>query len=404
MSTTSGLPENLARFRKSRNLSQEELAEAANLGVDTIGRIERGERQATRPATLRKLAQALRLPIGLLMGVASAASRYDVKRLAALRQAITASEEIPGLSDFTDDAELVPLSTLVASTHNAWRSYVAGRNAELLHDLPCLLVDARRVVHASNNDENAAAHRLLSAAYRLGSGLTGRLDLDDLAWTSAERALEAARRSDCPEIESAISLRYVAWTLVRQNRTDEAERVAVRAAERIEPRMLDRDPARAGVFGNLLFNGAVAALWSGKSARAADLLTVAHSAAIRSGVDTASEAAIFGPRVAGLQLVEQAYRTGDPDSAFRLAESVPRSQGQVPAFWEAGHRLILAASAVQLHKDKLALDYLAEARDLAPEWSRHQPLGRSTMRALVDRAARRQTKRFAELAAHYSIV
>ena len=53
------IAENLARFRKARNLSQEELAAAASVGVDTVGRIERGERRTTRPATVAKLAQVL---------------------------------------------------------------------------------------------------------------------------------------------------------------------------------------------------------------------------------------------------------------------------------------------------------------------------------------------------------
>ncbi|WP_255637815.1 hypothetical protein [Amycolatopsis sp. DSM 110486] len=63
----------------------------------------------------------------------------------------------------------------------------------------------------------------------------------------------------------------------------------------IEPRMLDRDPTRAGVFGNLLFNAATAALNNGSRGRADDLLAAAHAAAVRSRGDTATEAAIFGP-------------------------------------------------------------------------------------------------------------
>ena len=59
MPFSSPLPDKLARLRKARDLSQEQLAEAAAVGVDTVGRIERGERLAVRPATLQKLAGAL---------------------------------------------------------------------------------------------------------------------------------------------------------------------------------------------------------------------------------------------------------------------------------------------------------------------------------------------------------
>jgi hypothetical protein len=119
-----------------------------------------------------------------------------------------------------------------------------------------------------------------------------------------------------------MSLRYLAWTLVRQGRFEDAERVAVSAAERIQPAMLDGTPVPAGVFGNLLFNGATAAVAAGRPDRAEDLLAEARPAAVRAKGDTASEAAIFGPRVAALQLVDSTARAGDPEQALRLAAVV----------------------------------------------------------------------------------
>jgi transcriptional regulator with XRE-family HTH domain len=404
MSVPWSLPENLARLRKARDLSQDQLSAAAGVAVDTIARIERAERQTTRPSTVNKLAVALGVTPAVLLGILPPARGADTASVADLRHAITASEEIPGLGDFTEPAETMPLADLTDTAHRAWRAYVDGRHAELLHALPLLLVDARRLAHAAEGDPRAAAHRVLSTTYRLGAGLAGRFGLDDLAWTSAERALRAARASDSPDLETAISVRYLVWTLVRQGRTEDAERVAVKAAEQIEPRMLDRDPHRAGVFGNLLFNAASAANRSGNAARANDLLAIAQSAAVRAGADHASEAAIFGPRVAALQAVDHAVRAGDPEVALRLADRVPDPHGEVPAFWEAGHRLMLAAAAAELRDNRRALAYLAEARDLAPDWVRYQPLGASTMRTLVDRAARRRGAEFAALAAHYGVV
>lgn len=398
------IAENLSRLRKSQNLSQEELAAAAGVGVDTVGRIERGERRTTRPGTVAKLATALRVTPQALLGQSPEAPADQAPRIAELRHAITASAEIPGLSDFNEIDEVASPTDIATSAHRAWRAYVDGQHADLLYALPILLVDARRLVHHTSGDDQAAAQRLLSTVYRLGAGLAGRYDLDDLAWTAAERALTAAHHSDAAEIETAISLRYLVWTLVRQGRLDDAERVAVTAAEKIEPRMLNRDPERAGVFGNLIFNAATAAQRAGSESRAEDLLAVAQAAAVRAGRDTASESAIFGPRVAAFQRVDQAVRAGDPETALWLASRVPESKGAVPAFWEAGHRLHLAAAAVQVRRDQLAFDFLSEARDLAPDWVRQQPLGANTMRALVDRASRRRGADFALLAAHYGVV
>lgn len=398
------IAENLARFRKARDLSQEELAAAASVGVDTVGRIERGERRTTRPATVAKLAKVLGVTPVALLGLLPEAHTVHGADVALLRRAITATAEVPGLDEFTDIRDLADLASLATASHETWRAYVDGRHGELLHALPVLLTDTRRLVHASSGDDNAAAQRMLSTAYRLGAGIAGRLGMDDLAWTAAERALAAARQSDNPEIDVAISLRYLVWTLIKQGRTDDAERVAVKAAEQIEPRMLDRDAARAGVFGNLLFNAANAALRSGRGSRANDLLAIAQAAALRAGRDTASEAAIFGPRVAAFQAVDHAMRLGDPEVALRLAEGIADSQGAVPAFWEAGHRLHLASAAAQLRRDQLAIRLLAAARDLAPDWVRRQPLGATVMRGLVDNATRRQGSRFAELAGHYGVL
>jgi len=399
-----GLSENLARFRKARNLSQEQLAEAASVGVDTIGRIERSERRTTRPATLAKLAQALGVSTETLLGVLPPRGGQPDAAVADLRQAVTAIEDIPGLSDFTDNSDVLPVGTLAAVAHRAWRSYVDGRHSELLHALPTLIIDARRLVRNSENESRGAGYRVLSTAYRLAAGISGRLELDDLAWTSAERALQAARNSDTQEIETAISLRYLVWSLIRQGRLEEAERVAIHAAEMIEPRGMDRDPHRAGIFGNLLFNAATAAVRQRSAGRAADLLTVAQSAAVRSGRDIATEAAIFGPRVTALQAVEQALRLGDPERALVLARHTPDTRGEVPAFWEAGHRLHIAHAAAETRRDRDALAYLAEARDIAPTWVQHQPLGGATMRILVDRSPRRQGEMFATLAKHYGVI
>ncbi|WP_245617463.1 hypothetical protein [Amycolatopsis taiwanensis] len=176
------------------------------------------------------------------------------------------------------------------------------------------------------------------------------------------------------------------------------------AAEQVQPAMLDRDSTRAGVFGNLPFNAASAALTAGHAARADDLLAEARAAAMRARRDTATEAAIFGPRVAALQHIDHTARAGDPEQALRLAETAPSARGEVPAFWEAGHRLRLAAASIELRRYPQALSYLAEARDLAPDWVRYQPLGKATMRRIVDHAPRRRGAEFAQLAAHYGVV
>jgi DNA-binding Xre family transcriptional regulator len=69
MAVAWSLPDNLARIRKARNFSQEQLSAAASVSVDTIARIERAERQTTRPSTVDKLAAALGVTPAVLQGI-----------------------------------------------------------------------------------------------------------------------------------------------------------------------------------------------------------------------------------------------------------------------------------------------------------------------------------------------
>jgi len=337
------LGENLARLRTGRQLTQEQLAETSGVSVDTISRLERGQRSIARPATLGRLAAALHVDLLTLLGV------QPTEQVSAgadhLRRAIRALD----LPEFADNTDVLPLPDLQAATGVAWRDYIAGQHSALLATLPSLMVDTRRAVHASTGDAAARAAELLCTSYRLAAGLAGRIGLTDLAMHAAHRALDIARSTTRPELDQAASIRYLVWVLIRQGEHADAQRLAVRAAERLDPGpMAGADADKLTVIGNLLFNAASAAARDGHAERADDLLTVARAAAIRSNAGHVSELGIFGPRVAAIQHVDQTVRVGDSDRALELAGQMP--DGSVPAFWEAGHRLHLAAAAADLRE------------------------------------------------------
>jgi transcriptional regulator with XRE-family HTH domain len=389
------LGENLARIRTARGLTQEELARSSGVSVDTISRLERGTHATARRSTLQALSVALGTDAGRLLGIYP--PEQDTAAAEQLRRAVHALD----LPDFAEATEVLALGDLHDAASGAWSDYLAGRHTELLAGLPALMVDTRRAVHSLADDHAAEAAGLLATAYRLAAGLSGRLGLVDLAAHAAHRALDTAAYTTRPELDEAAALRYLAWVLVRQGDLAEAERIAVRAAKRLDGGLLARpDNDRIGVFGSLLFNAASAAARQGSPSRADDLLRAASAAAARSGVDRVDQTGVFGPRVAAMQAVDQAMRTEQPDRAVQLATQVPEAAGPVPAFWESGHRLHLAAACADLERWSDVAEHLDAARVLAPQWSRVQPLGRTVVGALVEHRGRR-SDRIAELAAHY---
>ena len=390
------LGENLARIRTARGLTQDDLAQTSGVSVDTISRLERGARATARRSTLQALSLALGTDPARLLGIHP--PEQDTAGAEQLRRAVRALD----LPDLAEPVDVLGLPELHDAASLAWSDYLAGRHTELLAGLPPLMVDTRRAVHTLIDDHAAEAAGLLATAYRLTAGLAGRLGLMDLAAHAAHRALDTATHTTRPELDEAAALRYLAWVLVRQGDLAEAERIAVRAAERLDCGLLARpDPDRVGVFGSLMFNAASAAARHGAADRAEDLLAAARAAAVRSGADRVDETGVFGPRVAAMQAVDQAVRTGQPDRAMQLATQVPDTAGTVPGFWESGHRLHLAAACTDLERWAEVAEHLDAARLLAPQWSRVQPLGRTVIGHLIEHRSRR-SDRIAELAAHYS--
>jgi transcriptional regulator with XRE-family HTH domain len=390
------LGENLARIRTARGLTQDDLSQSSGVSVDTISRLERGAHATARRSTLAALSRALGVDPARLLGIHP--PEQDAAGAEQLRRAVWALD----LPDFAEPAEVLGLPELHEAASEAWSDYLAGRHAELLAGLPALMIDTQRTVHHLADDHAAEAAGLLATAYRLAAGLSGRIGLVDLAAHAAHRALDTARFTTRPDLDEAAALRYLAWVLVRQGDLAEAERIAVRAAERLDGGLLARlDAERIGVFGSLLMNAASAAARQGLPGRAEDLLRVASAAAARSGVDRTDETGILGPRVVAMQAVDQAMDAGEPDRAIQLAAQVPDAAGTVPTFWEAGHRLHLAAACADLKRWADVAEHLDAARALAPQWSRVQPLGRTVVGQLVEHRGRR-SERIAVLAEHYS--
>ncbi|MCX4582135.1 hypothetical protein [Streptomyces sp. NBC_01481] len=100
--------------------------------------------------------------------------------------------------------------------------------------LPVLLADARAAVRQYTGDDRAGACAVLAEAYQVAATTLTAFGKEDAAYTAIERSMTAARQSDDPRLEM-IGVSSLSWIFSKQGRLADAEQVAVRMAERIEP-------------------------------------------------------------------------------------------------------------------------------------------------------------------------
>jgi transcriptional regulator with XRE-family HTH domain len=163
----SDLAENLARLRKARDVSQEELAARAGVGVDTVARIERGTRTSCRPSTINSLAAALGVTTTrLLSGPDDVQGRAaDPQALTRIRQAVTSTSAISGLSD-PAASEGISISDAGRQTTLAWHHYVAGRHTEPDREPPRLGRRQPRCVDGDVRQRRAPVGEPFPSAHR----------------------------------------------------------------------------------------------------------------------------------------------------------------------------------------------------------------------------------------------
>ncbi|NUS72225.1 MAG: helix-turn-helix transcriptional regulator [Corynebacteriales bacterium] len=383
--------ENLARIRRARGHTQEELAHAAEVSVDVIARLEQGRKHTARWSTLSALAHALDVELSeLVMTRTPLATPKENPALLNLRRALTDIGEMPWSGDFAENESTTSPLQLNETIQSAWFRYQSGEFALLAQLLPNLLADARRL----------GAPESLASVYHMAAGIAVTLGREDLALHAVEKALCCADGRALPQAASAT---FGSWVLLKQGRYGDAETVAVRQAEEIEPGFQKGTSEQLALFGHLLINASAAAVRANRGVRAAELLDVAAGAAMRLGADVCSQQSVFGPAVVAMTAVNNAVELGEMDTALQLASTMPKAP-RVPATWAARCLLNIAYAAAESGNDVAAVDALWRSRTMAGEWMRYHPLGRAVVRDLLERVSRRTSPRLRTLAAELKVV
>lgn len=374
-------------LREFRDLTREQLAERADVSVDTIKVLEQNRRETARIDTLRKLSRALDVQLERLVGQATVTQQLSPDGgLLALRDAIQDYGHLPGIPA-DDDLEDPPGEDAWANSVNAATSlYWSGGYTELSGVLPLLLRDGRAVVRQTPTER---AWRQLALAYQLAACLSAQAGHPDWAYTAVEKQLSAAGHASDPLMEG-MGVSTLSWVLLRQGRWEQAQDIAVRKANALEP-SFRATPAELAVYGNLLVAAACPAARRGHHDDAFSMLARAEGAATISGPVKAYGSA-FSVVDVRTQKVNTALAGEEtrPADALRFAADVHVEDISRPVH-SAAYRVDVAQAQYQTGDWDGALETLLEVEHDQPEWIRFQALAAVTVREMLESERRRNT-------------
>ncbi|MYS33585.1 transcriptional regulator with XRE-family HTH domain [Streptomyces sp. KhCrAH-43] len=280
--------------RLQRGWRQADLGTKTGYSASAVSRLETADRPATDLDMLKRFADALVIPAGVLAAVLGvtpprtttvasaqrpAASEEDpMKR----RSLLAAGLAVPALAlDHLDEAlALLPAPAfapsadrLTAQYRRARAQFNRGAHADLIEALPDLLATAE----ACADHGEAADYARLAACYDLATETLSKVGRYDASRITADRSNTYARLSGDP-LAGAASARAFSIVLRHGGRAATAQRVTLHAAAQVETTGLVT-PAQARTFAQMLCTVAYAAAEAGDRDRALEMIRDAERAA-----------------------------------------------------------------------------------------------------------------------------
>ncbi|MER5263081.1 helix-turn-helix transcriptional regulator [Actinosynnema sp. NPDC002837] len=371
-----------ARIKRLRGntMTQRELAEQSGVSLSLIRALEQDQRLTASITTLHKLARALDTDAGTLLGKTTNMPGAPDTGVMAIRRALTPVDDL--LGEPVLDGEPVDRREARRLVEYGWGLYWSGRYDTLTTLLPSALPQLRATAHTATAGEQASALELLARGYWLTACSLVHLGQQEAAWLAIRHALDAAQGGSDALLD-AVLRGSVSWQLLVQGRYHEAERVAVKAAEAIQP--VGAAPVEhLSVYGSLLISGATSAGRDGNADRARDLLDEAALMAARNGTDRTDYESPFGSAQVTMQRVDVAVVTEEYPAAVEAAKAMPRDAA-LPLAARARHTTDVAFALAQMGKVRQARDALLTVEQMAPAWIKYQTLPRQVAAELVRR-------------------
>jgi transcriptional regulator with XRE-family HTH domain len=402
----STVSQQLVRLRSRADLTQEQLAELANVSESMVKAIEQGTKSPSM-AMLGKLARALDVSTSELLasgrGVRVAADPPPPEALLSVRRSLT-----PMLlpeSD-TDPQDLPTAAEWLDTLRYSSRLYTEDKYDMVLVGIPELL-DEAKLLHAHRIDDGSG----LAQAYLQTARILIQYRQLDLAQHALYRAMDAAQQVSDEVLAASIAF-YQGWALVRQGRFDESQQLVTSTADAIEPRLSDPPSAKLTTWGWLRLSAASAAIRDSKVDEATEYLRQAKAAAGRLDGQPQPEPETTAAPLRGIRRfdsalvaykeVEQQTILGNFGAALDIAEHIRPSRVPPPSD-KNRHRLDVTAGLLAQNRQREAIGTLQDIKATDPEWLARQPLAGQLVTEIVENRKRVHANEVGVLADHVGV-
>lgn len=391
-----GIGERIAAYRLRRGLSQAALAGLVGRSESWLSQVERGIRSVDRLSVLLDMARVLHVDVEALIGRPwqyAPNGGPTAEGLDSIRRVFTSYAHLLG----STSPELPPAAELQSRADSLHVDYQAARYHDVIERLPALLTLIDAVPRAAGSDRPELL-RIYVSAYVVASKLLTKLGVIDLAAVAADRAATVAVETGSPGARG-LAAYQVACALLRADRTDEAEQLAVGMAEELHRTPDTTGPTALSAEGALWLISGVTAARRADRHEAAARLDTADRLATQLGEDGNHGWTAFGPTNVAIHRVSVAAELGDAGEALRSATLVdPSRLGEGLRSRRAQVHLDLAWAQAQRRRDAEAVLHLMEAERAADEAIRYNVIVRETIRELLHRSRRPATSALHDLA------
>lgn len=363
----------IARTRKSRHLTQRDLATRSLVSYSTLTKVEQGHIPAS-PSVLGALARALSVSVNDLTGQPYLEElRHD--QLDALIQPI---REALDIYDLGPDPEVAPrgLDELHVDAQRLCALVRATDLKAAATELPSLIHEATAAAYVQSSDR---AWQILASTYRTAYDITTKLGFSDLCTVALDRVEWAAQRGSDPVL-SGMRQYMRALVYLRAAQYGTGQRLIRLGMTTMQQAAPSRE--RDVVTGQLHLGAAVLSARS-KDGEAADgHLAEAARIAERTGEAVKTHWLAFGPTNVVVHKVSSLAERDMYPEAVAAADGLTLPE-EWPPSRVSHHHAEVARAQLWMGRTQDSFESLRKARKVAPQQTRYHPLVRETYAGLA---------------------